>query len=127
MREFQERRKFKRFFKSRYAIAFLVVLVALMAKATYNAYLRYERSEEVVARVALEKADLEAREKALQASVRSLGTPQGVDKEIRSMYGMVREGESLIVVVGSDASSAEESRLGEESWWDRLVDLFKRD
>lgn len=101
------------------------MLVALLAHGVWNAYERYSRSEVAVAYLESEKERLIDREVRLSRSIDALSTQEGVEREIRSMYGMVRPGEELIIVVADRSSSSGEEVVKKEGWWDRFLGLFR--
>ena len=125
MREFQEKRQWKRTFKSRYFIVFLIILIILIGHGVWNAYVRYARSEATVANLENEKGRLVERERDLALRVAALETPEGVDREIRTTYGLIKPDEELIVVVGSRTDSTSGTGLMEKGWWDKFLDLFR--
>jgi len=125
MREFQDKRQWKRTFKSRYFIAFLIVIAMFIAHGVWNAYGRYVRSAVAVNNLKTEKNRLIQRQDDLDHSVQTLQTPEGVDREIRSTYGLVRPGEELIVVVGANEGSTSDSDSIKKGWWSRFMSIFK--
>jgi len=125
MREFQDKRQWKRTFKSRYFIALLIIMAVLIAHGVWNAYSRYARSAVAVNNLEMEKDRLMQRQDDLDHSVQTLQTPEGVDREIRSTYGLVRPGEELIVVVGANEGSTSDYNSIKKGWWSRFVSLFK--
>lgn len=125
MREFQEKRRWKKAFKSRYFIVFLVMLVILISHGLWNAYTRYQRSEMVVENLRFEKERLLKRDEDLTRGIETLTTPEGIDREIRTTYGLVQPGEELIIVVGERNEGVSNVSPIEKSWWDKLLDLFR--
>jgi cell division protein FtsB len=125
MREFQEKRQWKRTFRSRYFIVLLLILIALIGHGVWNAYVRYARSEVTIASLETERERLRDRERDLTVRVDALETPEGVDREIRTTYGLVKPDEELIVVVGGRSDSTSGTGLTDKSWWDRILDLFR--
>jgi len=125
MREFQDKRQWKRTFRSRYFILFLLVPIALIAHGVWNAYVRYERSASTVVSLEREKARLVERQRDLSRSTAALATPEGIDREIRTTYGLVKPGEELIVVVGADQVATSDSDVASRGWWDMFLDFFR--
>jgi cell division protein FtsB len=101
MREFQERRRLRKFLHSRYAIAILAVALLLVARGVWGIYGKYERSKEISAKANKDLATLEERQKALSRSMEALETSEGRE---RDKFGAVKEGERLIVLVDENAS-----------------------
>lgn len=125
MREFQEKRQWKRTFKSRYFIIFLFVLIVLIAHGLWNAYIRYTKSEAVVTNLETERTRLLSRQNDLERNIEALKTKEGIDREIRMTYGLIQPGEELIILVGEKESSTSDDSLIQKGWWDRFLDLFR--
>ena len=125
MREFQDKRYWKVFFKSRYFIVLLIIIIGLIAHGVWNAYVRYDRSVGLVTSLEAEKTRLVDRQRDLSYRVASLETPEGVDREIRNTYSLVKSGEELIVVVGDRSSESSDTASNKKSWWDKFLDLFR--
>jgi cell division protein FtsB len=125
MREFQERRRLKRLLHSRYAIIAMIVLLLLLGRAVWGIYSKYERSREIAERVKADLVTLEEREKILSKSIESLSTEEGKERELRDRFGVVKEGERLVVLVDADESGKNEIKPVEKSWWQGFLDIFR--
>jgi cell division protein FtsB len=125
MREFQERRRMRRFLHSRYAIAVLLVLCALLARGVWSVYQKYERSKELAQRTQGELAELEARQKTLSQLNASLETEQGKEREIRDRFGVVKPGERMVVVVDDATRTDDGQSDGAGGWWQRFLGWFR--
>lgn len=125
MREFQEKRQWKKTFKSRYFIIFLIGLMGLVAHGLWNAYIRYTKSEAVVTNLEAERDRLLNRQHDLERNIEALQTKEGVDREIRMTYGLIQPGEELIILVGDRESSTSDDTIIQKGWWERFVDLFR--
>ncbi|MCK5096329.1 MAG: septum formation initiator family protein, partial [Candidatus Pacebacteria bacterium] len=71
--------------------------------------------------------ELYAREVELAASVKTLRTSFGVESEIRDMYGLVKEGEEVIVIVDEKNKKEENDEIEteiQESLWSRVLKIF---
>ncbi len=125
MREFQERRQIRRFLHSRYAIAILVIICAFLVQAAIGVYGKYEKSKALVQKTERDLEDLKQRQKTISALSDSLNTDQGKEREIRDRFGLIKEGERVIVIV--DETSATETSSEDESinLWQRFLNLFK--
>ena len=99
MRNFQEKPKWRKFMESRVMLFFLgffvlffgwnvIVFVGKMRETSKNRQL----AEEKVAELRETKAKL-------SADISKLNTEGGVEESIRDKFGLVKEGEDLIVVV----------------------------
>ncbi len=124
MREFQERRRIKKFLHSRYAIAILAIVCLLLARSLWGIYVKYEKSKAIADRMRTDATTLQTRQDALQSSIDSLATQEGKEKEIRDRFGAVKDGEKMIVLV-DDTATGDPSNLPEpEGWWSRILSFF---
>lgn len=124
MREFQDRRRIRKFLHSRYAIAVLVLVCLFLGRAVWGVYAKYQKSEALEARVAAELAALEAREASLRAYTASLETEEGKEREIRGRFGVAKEGERVVVIV-EDAREETVRPLAEErGLWSWIKGVF---
>jgi len=122
MREFQERRRIKKFLHSRYAIAVLLIILVVMSRAVWGVYQKHQKSEEIVARAQSDLKVLKEREAMLGASIKALETEEGKEREIRDRFGVVREGERLIVLVDDSVKAKQEVVSDPKSWWERFLE-----
>ncbi len=124
MREFQERRRIKRFLHSRYAIIVLVVVCLLVARGVWSAYGKYEKSKEIADRARADLASLQTRQDSLSGEIDALATPEGKEREIRDRFGVVKPGEKMVVLV-DDASATDQTAAASQSgWWERFMSFF---
>ncbi|HEY0908594.1 MAG TPA: septum formation initiator family protein [Candidatus Paceibacterota bacterium] len=122
MREFQDRRKAKKFLHSRYAIAFLIIIIALVARGVWGIYVKYEKSSALAEKSRADLAVLQAREAVLSKSIATLNTDEGREKEIRDRFGVVKPGEKLVILVdGAPAAKASANAIN-DSWWRKFLD-----
>ncbi len=124
MREFQERRRFKKLLHSRYAIAFLVILLLIFVRAVWGIYVKYEKSRDIAERVKSDLVTIEVRQKSLASAVAALKTDEGKERELRDRLGLVKEGERLVVLV-DDVPKAETGINDiNDSWWRKFLDAI---
>jgi len=124
MREFQERRRIKKFLHSRYAIAVLALVLILVAHSLWNVYTKYKKSVDIAERMNADAVALEDRQTSLKRSIDMLNTPEGKEREALDRFGTVKEGERVIVLVDDSASSSEELPPVHESMWSRFFSFF---
>lgn len=104
---------------SRYALAALAVVLVLVARGVWGVAEKYEKSKDLALRMRSEAAALQAREDALDASIQSLSTPEGREKEIRDRFGLVKPGEKMVVLVGAEKAPAA-APAQPQGFWARL-------
>jgi cell division protein FtsB len=124
MREFQDRRRTKKLLHSRYAIAILVILIVLVARGVWGIYLKYEKSQAYVEKARADLTTLQNREKTLEKSINALNTEEGKEKELRDRFGLIKEGERMVILVDSDEPVRPSVNVLNDSWWDRFLDTF---
>jgi len=124
MREFQERRRLKKFLHSRYAIGILIVVLILLAHSVWSVYQKYEKSKEISSRMKADLASLQAREDSLKQSIDSLATPEGKEREMRDRFGVVKEGEKMVILVNDAPTGTDASITPETGWWAHFWGLF---
>ncbi len=59
----------------------------------------------------------------IATDIASLGTERGVEEAIRERYGVVKEGEKVINLVGEVATTTTEP--APTSWWQKVISWFK--
>lgn len=96
-----------------------------MVQAAIGVYGKYEKSKALVQKTERDLEDLKQRQKTISALSDSLNTDQGKEREIRDRFGLIKEGERVIVIV--DETSATETSSEDESinLWQRFLNLFK--
>jgi hypothetical protein len=82
-------------------------------------------SANYLTREQLEFTKLKSREIELDKSVKYLKTDKGIEAEIRSKFRVVKEGESVAVIVDNNASSTTKTvDIKPPSFWSRFIDLL---
>jgi cell division protein FtsB len=125
MREFQDRRRIRRFLHSRYAIGVLLIVLALSVNALWGIYEKYQKSEELERRMTANLDELQARKQRLEGLNASLGTAEGKEREIRDRFGVIREGEKTIILIDDKEGSGTVRTLSDPGLWERFLDLFR--
>ncbi|MFA6315049.1 MAG: hypothetical protein WC648_01620 [Candidatus Paceibacterota bacterium] len=114
-------------------VVVLVVLVGILAKATWSMNAKNNISEERLALARQEIDKLEERRSDLSYRVSYLSTEMGIESELRTRYRAVKDGESVAVIVdrsesdGSSVSSTSslQSNIGADiGWWSSLIQKF---
>ena len=122
MREFQERRRLKEFLHSRYAIGFLMLVILLLINAVWGISAKYGKSKDIAERA---KADLEVlreREASLNRSIEALSTEEGKERELRDRFGVVKEGERMIVLIEEEEKAP--PIVSKKGWWASFLGVF---
>jgi len=124
MHDFQNKRLIKRRLYSIPALIVSVFIMVVFLKGAISVWNKHKQSEQNLA--ALEKSLFETREreKELEYAIEDLKTEQGVEREIRKKFSVVKPGEEMVVIVESRNSKQENSNDG-SSWWQKTKDWFK--
>ncbi len=122
MREFQDRRKAKKFLHSRYAIAFLIIIIALVSRGVWGIYVKYEKSSALAEKSRADLATLQARHDALSKSISALNTDEGREKELRDRFGVVKPGEKMVILVDNAPAAKASANVANDSWWRKFLD-----
>lgn len=127
MFDFQQKKpSYKKFIHSPGALFVLFILTLIVLKALWGVYKKERLSAEYLAREQGEYNKMIARKNELTQSVEYLKTDRGVEAEIRSKFRVVKEGESVAVIVDNDASTSapEVSTTTNKSGWQKFTELF---
>lgn len=103
----------------------LLVILFVVAKATWNVYAKEQSSNEKRDRVVAELQMLKERERTLTASITRLSTDEGVEAEIRENYRLAKPGEQLVVIVDERQKEVVEDKGAIRSVWDSFINIFK--
>ena len=96
-----------RFFQNRkisYRYSKLVLIILMIGsvflmKAVWNAYGEMIHTREQASALQQEFDSISVRAHELSQNVSLLGTDEGVEKEIRKKFGVVKEGERVVVII----------------------------
>ena len=124
MKEFHERRRIRAFFHSRYAILALIVVALIITRGVWGVYGKYELSRSLAEKAQADYDGLKAREESLNRMNASLMTEAGKERELRDRFGMVREGEELIVLVEESRRAPVPVPEQKKSFWQRFFGFF---
>jgi cell division protein FtsB len=125
MAEFEEQKKFWRIFYSPLVFILLLAVFLFMGRAVWRVYSHEKLSAQDLERTENKLASVNEREAVLKKQVDTLGTPQGIDDEIRSKFNVTKAGEGVAVIVNDfNATSATSAPAVDRSWWQNFVGFF---
>lgn len=124
MREFQNKRDFRKMIYSRYTLILLFILIVILANAVLNSYNKYKRSAEENDKSQKELALIEQRTASLNKSIALLNTQDGKEREIRERFGLVKGDEKMVVFV-NDTEATSNIPVTETHWWQFFTNFFK--
>ena len=125
MRNFQEKNKLKKIMQSKPILIILAIIVILFI---WNIVGLTGKLQETYKNKKIEQekiSDLEKRKEKLSTDIEKLGTDKGKEEAIRENFGMVKDGEQVIVIVDdkNQAETPEESQ--NKGFFSFFKNLFK--
>ena len=130
MRGFNRKQKKKQVQRMLFSLPMLIVLSGItvaMSVSVWNIREKAQITQNNLQKITETYEELYAREAELAASVKTLRTPFGVESEIRDTYGLVKEGEEIVVIVGEKNKKEENDEVEieiQESLWSRVLKIF---
>ncbi len=129
MRDFQGRRRVRRFIYSKVTIVALLLLVLFMSKAVWGVYAKNHLAGAGKKQAEGSLTELEGQKSELQKKVVWLRTDRGQEEEIRKNYSVLKPGEKVITIVeGESTSSVKINNKSNGGWWtagwQALADIF---
>ena len=122
MREFQNRHRRQRLMTSRPVQVFLLLILILLGPSIVRLYERERAVAGEAPSFRQELAALTARRAELLTDIARLTTERGVEEEIRERFGVVKEGEKVINLLGSPLAITATATL---PWWRKIFDWFE--
>lgn len=126
--KYGNRSVWKKIASSHIAIVALVVLVVILAKASWGISQKVAISKEKLDLAIKEQTRLEDYKSELSRKIGYLSTDQGIEAELRTKYRAIHEGESIAVIIDNDqsaavatAASSSTDSVEKSSWWDRVL------
>jgi hypothetical protein len=108
----------------RVTLGVLSLIVIWAIHSTWSVYKKKMESESLM-NISKQRVDnLRSRNDDLDYKISRLDTEVGVEEEIRSKFSVTKDNESMVVVV-PDQSVASSSVEKEESFWTKLINIFK--
>jgi cell division protein FtsB len=123
MREFQEKKRFRKILYSKGTVLGLCILILFFGHATWNVYKKQAESaaNALQAQNALQK--LEERQKVLDAELKKLNSEEGIEEEIRSKFGVSKPGEQILIII-EDKKATTSAEEMQQTWWEKVKELF---
>ncbi len=128
MLNFKEKRIVKRFLYSKITIALLALILVFLLNSSWGVYKKAKIAYENKERVEGNLKELQEREEALLANIVKLKTDRGIESEIREKFGVVKNGEEVVVIVDSKTEKTEDdaqSAMSPRGLWQKFIGIFK--
>jgi len=129
MLNFKEKRTVKRFLYSKITIVLLAIILVFLLNSAFGVYKKAKFAYENKERVSGNLTELQERETALLINIEKLKTNRGIESEIREKFGVVKNGEEVVVIVDSKTEKEEDSgqsTMNPRGLWQRFIGFFKR-
>jgi len=130
MRDFKRRKLVRNIIYSPLTASVLFVLIFFVGHASVKLFRTYldTKQDYEVASSAFE--ELRHREENIEQKIEKLGTERGVEEEIRSKFGFVKEGEEVVIIVEPPISKEnsnvqKEDKLLIASIFNAILNIFK--
>ena len=128
MLNFKEKRIVKRFLYSKITITLLALMLVFLFNSSWGVYKKAKIAYENKERVSENLMELQEREEALLANIVKLKTDRGIESEIREKFGVVKNGEEVVVIVDSKPEKMEndgQSVMTPRGLWQKFIGIFK--
>lgn len=125
MRNFQKKRGFQYYLRSKPVLVFLALILIIFAWNVYGLVGKFEDTYKNKKEEEQKISDLEARKAKLTSDISKLGTDEGKEEIIRNNYGLVKEGEQEIVIVDDKSQVATPPLSESKGFLSWLKNLFK--
>ncbi len=126
MRRIQHRHTYswKKIAYSRWTIALLIISACAMIHVLWSAYTRKVLSMHNSARIEQDLVEIKQRKVVVSENIAALKTEDGVEREIRQKFNVIKPGESVFVLVDAQDETSTQSVTVKKSWWQRIVETF---
>ncbi|MEK7642295.1 MAG: hypothetical protein AAB392_00665 [Patescibacteria group bacterium] len=101
---------------------FLLFIIVVLSNSVRKVYNKKKSAEETLVRMQLEAVDLERRQKLLENMEDRLSTKEGLEFELKKKFNVVRQGESVAIVVESENNSSGSNKA--DSVWQKIKSFF---
>jgi len=126
MKKFIPKHRWQNVVFSKAALVVMFVVILFAGNAAWNMYQKYKESKELKDRALVQLQELEKREKNLTENIENLQTERGIEEELRKRFGIVKEGEEVVIVIDNPESETNK-QINEEnkSLWSNFLRIFK--
>ena len=130
MRKFKKKQKRQQVRKILFSLPVLIILGGItvsMAVTVWNIQEKAQITQDNLQKITETYEALHDREVELATSVEALNTPFGVESEIRDVYGLVKDGEEVIVIIDNKIKKEENNGIGietQEGFWGWVSKIF---
>lgn len=117
MREFQQRRIWRRLMYSKLSIFLLLIIFLFFVFSVIGVYRKSREATRKNDEVESELNELKAKKDYFEAEVGRLNTNAGVEEELRDKFQIAKPGERVIIIVDDNKDNKEGSSSEKDSNW----------
>ena len=110
---------------NRITLGVLFVVMLFTLHSTWSVYQKQRESSELKIISEKKVQELELRNKEINDKIEALGTEEGLEKEIRSRFNVVKGEENMVVIV-EDVAKETNASTTSQSLWKKIVNFFRR-
>jgi len=122
MREFQQRRIFRRLMYSKISIFFLSIIFIFFAFSVAGVYRKSKEASQKNNEVKSELNELKAKKDYLENEINRLNTNIGVEEELRDKFQVAKPGEKVIIILDDNkVDTGEAKSKNSDNWFWRLL------
>jgi cell division protein FtsB len=125
MKNFQAKRKWKDALNSRPVLAFLFIIVLVFAWSVFGFWGKMKETSKNRQIAENKIVDLRREKENLTTEIEKLKTNVGVEESIRDKFGLVKEGEGLIIIVDDKGKPEAEQEANTSGFWSFFTGWFK--
>ncbi len=124
MLNFQGKKKFSDLVYSKLGLLILFVILIIFTRGTWEMYVKERETGEKLEDLSAEFDLLTERRDTRLAEVEKLDSPEGVEDELRRLLPIVREGERVIIITGSEEDQEEPVEETHQNFWQKILNFF---
>lgn len=102
-----EKKKYKKLVYSKPVLLVLIIVLLFVGRATWSMFEKARETENKLAAVEQEHAEVKERYDTLSEKVEDLQTERGKEEAIREKFGVAREGEHVIYLIEEEEEPAQ--------------------
>jgi cell division protein FtsB len=126
---------FKKFFSGIFSFFIFILILAgvfYLAKSTFLLYLKNRESRKSFSETKSELEKLKEEKASLEAELKKIETPEGLERMLRERFQAVKPGEHLIIVSEEEPPHLKESldkstSTAKKNFFKKFLNFFRRD
>jgi cell division protein FtsB len=125
MRQFEQKRKIKKFIYSKFVILVLVFILGFLIKGNIGIYTKYRESLSRKNSANVQLVKLSDRQKNIEEKIVNLETRVGIEEELRNRFSIAKEGEKMVVIIEDKNQQFEVKIPEDENFIEKTFSWFK--